>query len=96
MWWRLLFSRLFLQLLRFLLIPAVALIVGILVLIILAIISYIYVFTSTLKMIPQNPVLGITLLLIEVAIFIGIIYGLYRGYYHLREKVHTKLKEEHK
>ena len=67
-----------------------------LVLIVLAIVSYVYVFANTVRMIPQHPVLGTILLLLEIAIFIGIVYGLYRGYHHLREKVHHKLQEANK
>ena len=96
MWWRLLFSHFFLQLLRFLLIPAVALILGTLVLLTLAVITYLYIIANTLQMIPQNPLLGITLLLLEIALFIGIAYGLYRGYLLLKEKVQNKLREENR
>ncbi len=94
--WRLLFSRFFLQLLRFLLMPAIALILGIFVMIVLFIITYIYIFANTIQMIPENSVFGIILLLVEILIFAGIIWGLYRSYHRLRKKFHNKLQEEYR
>ncbi len=94
MWWRLLFSRLFLQLLRILLIPAVAFVLGAIILTLFAVISYVYVFTNTLQIIPRNPTLGILLLLLEILLFVGLILVLCKGYHHLKVRVHHKLEEE--
>ncbi len=94
--WRFLFSRLFLQLLRLLLVPAVALVFGTFILIIITIISYIYMVVNTLQIISKNPALGIILLFVEIFVFLGIIWVLYKSYYYVKKKFHNKLQEDHR
>ncbi|GAB6065145.1 hypothetical protein JCM9492_02370 [Aquifex pyrophilus] len=72
--WRILITRFFW---RFIFIPLLALVFGFFVLWVLFGITYTWVFVNTLKLIKENPLLGIPLVLLEIfiLILIGILMG---------------------
>jgi len=93
MWWRLLFSRFFLHLLRFLMAPLFALALGAFVLTLLGVLTYIWALTETLKLYEKHPYLGTALIIVEALLLLLFLFGVRRGYLYLREKVKSSVKE---
>ena len=74
MWFRLIFVRFFL---RFILIPILALIFGGFILFSLLGITYTWIFFNTLKILKENVILGILLIILELTFLALIIFGVW-------------------
>ncbi len=78
--------RLLVFLLRFLFIPAVAFLIGLLVFLSLLLIIYAFFIAKTLKLITSNPVLGTSLLIIELILLLLFLFLIRVLYVRLKER----------
>ncbi len=86
MWLRIIFSRFFLQILRFLIAPLFALTLGFIVLFVLSLLVYIWLVSESLKLFEKNPLLGGVLIFLEGLVFVLVLFSLRRLYQTLRER----------
>ncbi|NPB06404.1 MAG: hypothetical protein GXO03_02245 [Aquificae bacterium] len=87
MWLRLILSRFFLQLLRFLLAPLFALTLGAFVLTLLGLLTYVWLLQKTLELYERHPFLGGLLIALEALLAILFLFAVRRAYLYLKERV---------
>jgi len=85
MWLRIIFSRFFFHILRFL-IALFALTFGFIVLFVLSLLVYIWLVSESLKLFEKNPLLGGVLIFLEGLVFVLVLFSLRRLYQTLRER----------
>ncbi len=86
MWLRIIFSRFFFHILRFLIAPLFALTLGFIVLFVLSLLVYIWLVSESLKLFEKNPLLGGVLIFLEGLVFVLVLFSLRRLYQTLRER----------
>lgn len=87
MWRFLLNLRLLMFLLRFIMVPAVAFALGLLVFFLLFLALYIWGISKTLKLIGSDPILGIPLLIAEITLTVMVVFLFRLLYLKLKSKV---------